>query len=383
MKCPSCSAEGPDGAAECAACGVIFAKLKAKAEKTAAAPTPAPAPAPKASDLGGTLLILASLCAVVYGGYRAYESRVSPVPEKAKGALINPESFKADIQALEKAVYEGSGSVQEAAATAEAAANRIVAGVLSKRGRNPLVQDAAADVTDFATRMAAAQESLGATPTARLEFVRAWETLRAKRFAPADWYHPAEVVKPGEPPDFEKAAQRMLTAARNLKTLTDGLPAELEPFGERQVTLRSHDTEYAPPAEDVPGQWAEIEKADKAAAADRAAEDQRRLEAWRAWVPAWQARVDHTLTDFPKPEEIPEELQFPYETLVRAAQEARHPPDPGAGAFLMAHEAAAKALYLPGKHARDAWSQNVARWLAELPDSINAVRAAKNGAKKS
>lgn len=32
MKCPECRAEGPDGAPECPACGVIFAKLKEKKE---------------------------------------------------------------------------------------------------------------------------------------------------------------------------------------------------------------------------------------------------------------------------------------------------------------------------------------------------------------
>lgn len=34
MKCPNCAAENPEGSAECASCGVIFAKLKAKKERT-------------------------------------------------------------------------------------------------------------------------------------------------------------------------------------------------------------------------------------------------------------------------------------------------------------------------------------------------------------
>ncbi|UPT73590.1 MAG: hypothetical protein M0D55_17280 [Elusimicrobiota bacterium] len=33
MKCPNCAAEAADGSAECASCGVIFAKLKAKKER--------------------------------------------------------------------------------------------------------------------------------------------------------------------------------------------------------------------------------------------------------------------------------------------------------------------------------------------------------------
>lgn len=33
MKCPRCAAENADGAADCAACGVVFAKLKELKEK--------------------------------------------------------------------------------------------------------------------------------------------------------------------------------------------------------------------------------------------------------------------------------------------------------------------------------------------------------------
>lgn len=33
MKCPNCSAEGPEGGAECASCGVIFAKFKKRQER--------------------------------------------------------------------------------------------------------------------------------------------------------------------------------------------------------------------------------------------------------------------------------------------------------------------------------------------------------------
>lgn len=45
MRCPSCKAEGPDGAAECAGCGLIFAKWKAREEQKAA-PAPLPASPP-------------------------------------------------------------------------------------------------------------------------------------------------------------------------------------------------------------------------------------------------------------------------------------------------------------------------------------------------
>lgn len=44
MKCPNCGAQGPAGAAECAACGIIFAKFKKKLEtlEPAAAPVANP-----------------------------------------------------------------------------------------------------------------------------------------------------------------------------------------------------------------------------------------------------------------------------------------------------------------------------------------------------
>lgn len=377
MKCPSCSAEGPDAAAECAACGVIFAKLKAKAEK--AAPAAPAASKPAASGLGDALVLLAFLGAVVYGGYRLYESRVSPPPAEAKGVLVNPEPYKADILAIEAAVYQGSGSVQEVAAAAEAATNRIAEGLMRKHGRNPLARDAAADVMDFASRMAAAQESLGASPTARLEFVRAWETLRAKRFAPADWFHPPEAVKPGAPPDFERASQSILTTSQNLKSLLAVASSEMEAFGEREVNLRRNDLEHPRPAEDVEGQWAAEEKAAREKAAAEAAEDQPRLEAWRAWVPSWQARVDSALTVFPEPSEIPNELQFAYESLVRAAGAARQPPNPGPGAFVSG--AQLNALYLPDRRAREEWVRSVSASLAELPGQVNAAREAKSGPK--
>lgn len=380
MKCPSCSAEVPEGP-ECASCGVIFAKLKARAEKAASAPA-APAPAPAPSGLGSVLVLLGCLSAVVYGGYRFYEDRVSPPPPtEAQVPRIDSEAHKADVLAIEKAVYAGEGSVQAVAADAEAAANRIVESLLRRRGSRA-AQDAAADVMEFSARMAGAQESLGASPTARLEFVRAWETLRAKRFAPADWFHPPEAVKPGEAPDFEKAAQRILNATMNLRALMAAAPGELAAFGEREVTLRRGDDERPRPAEDVPGQWDEMAKADRAEAAARADEDQKNLAAWRAWVPQWQARVDGTLADFPKPEEIPDELKDPYETLVRAGLAASNPPNPGAGVFLTASEPAAKALYLPSKHSRDAWHGNITAWLGELPDRVNGAREAKKGPKK-
>lgn len=383
MRCPSCSAEGPDGAAECPACGVIFAKLKARAEKAAPPPSAPAAAKPAGSGLGNALVLLACLGAFVYGGYRFYEGRVSPPPTQAQGGLVNPEPYKAEILAIEAAVYQGSGSVQEVAAAAEAATNRIAEGLMRKHGHNPAARGAADDLMDFAARMVGAQESLGASPTARLEFVRAWETLRAKRFAQADWFHAPEAVKPGAAPDFEKAAQSLLNAAMNLRALMDSVTSELDQFGERAVQLRSassYELENPRPAEDVEGQWAAENKAARKRAAAEAAEDQPRLAAWRDWVPGWQARVDAAMTGFPQPSEIPNELHYAYESLVRAAGAARQPPNPGPGAFTSGSQL--NALYLPDKRSREEWVRGVTASLAELPQQVNAAREAKAGPKK-
>jgi hypothetical protein len=45
MKCPSCGAASADGAAECPACGLIFAKWREKSLKALELPPPSP-PAP-------------------------------------------------------------------------------------------------------------------------------------------------------------------------------------------------------------------------------------------------------------------------------------------------------------------------------------------------
>jgi hypothetical protein len=76
MKCPACAHEGPDGAAECASCGVIFAKFKEKkeAERRAAeellakAEQPAPPPNPWVPRLLaiGLVCLWLSVMAVYY-----------------------------------------------------------------------------------------------------------------------------------------------------------------------------------------------------------------------------------------------------------------------------------------------------------------------------
>ena len=65
MKCPNCGVEAAAGAAECAGCGVIFAKLKKKLENLEPA-----APAPGSLWKGRAIaLVIVALWLIGFGLY--------------------------------------------------------------------------------------------------------------------------------------------------------------------------------------------------------------------------------------------------------------------------------------------------------------------------
>jgi len=70
MKCPNCGADFPAGAADCAGCGIIFAKFKKKLERLEA-----PAPAPPVSRWKGRAIAL-TLVMLWCAGFALYYSRV-------------------------------------------------------------------------------------------------------------------------------------------------------------------------------------------------------------------------------------------------------------------------------------------------------------------
>ncbi|MBI5594834.1 MAG: hypothetical protein HY928_01965 [Elusimicrobia bacterium] len=352
MTCPNCAAPAEETAEECSACGVIFAKWKAKAEKAAAEkaaePEPAPVPPPPPpSTLRNTVILLSCLCVAVYAVYQAVLRHVEPPAEKV-GVVIKPEAYRAQISAIEGALYKDAPGTLQDAQVLSNEASHLAGSLMEKHPGNPLVRDAVGDIMEFSGAAAAAGEGLTMPPNARLDWTRRWEGLRARRFEKAPWFHAPVTSADGPPPDFEKAAQRILTTANTLKALAAALPAELEGFGDSEVGL---------------------------AGLKKGGADKERLERWRSWAAGWASRVDAALAGFPRPDEIPAELQGPYDELVRAAQDTRNPPNPGPRAFVSAAEL--RAVYLPGKEARDAWVAGLASMLGALPDAVNGARQAK------
>lgn len=361
MKCPSCSVTCKDEAEECAACGVNFSKWKAKVEKAAADAAvaaeaailnPPPKPAPPASTLKLTLGALGLLCSAVLVAYAVVHRQVEP-PAASGGTLVRPEAYRPRFHAIEALLYKAGPPT---AADAQAISGDVISlagAVLEGEQQNPFVREAVGDLTEFAGVVAPPEDG-AMLPNARLDWARRWEVIRARRFEKAPWLHAAMTPDDRPAPDFERAAARIQTAGHRLKTMIMEAPAEIARFGKEDVNLADVKRSGAPARE--------------------------KIEHWRDWRTKWQGEVDQALIGFPKPDEIPPELQATYDRLTRSAQAARNPPNPGPGAAASGAEAA--EVYLPGKEARDAWVEGVTASLSELDDGVNVARDSKNGAKE-
>lgn len=359
MKCPSCSAESPDAAAECAACGLNYAKWRAKAEKSAfeaaaaaeaAALFPRSPAATPASGLKITLGILGFLCAAALVAYAVVHRRVDPSSGGISG-LIDPDPYRARIKAIEAALYRAGPPTTADAKLISGEATTLAGAVFQGDQQNPLVQETVGDLMEFAGLVAPPEDG-AMLPNARLDWARRWEVIRVRRFAKASWLHAAVTPDDRPPPDFERAASRIQAAGHRLKTLMAEAPKELARFGKEDVTLADVKRFGAPAREKV---------------------DQ-----WREWRTKWQSDVDQALLGFPKPDEVPPELQAGYDRLFRVAREARNPPSPAPG--VAASPAEAAEAYMPGKESRDGWVESVTSSLAELDDDIRDARLAKPAA---
>ena len=82
MKCPNCGVLCPAGAAECPACGVIFAKFKKKLESDSA-------PVPSTFKPWKGRAIAAALVALWFVGFALYyRARVSEIRARAPHGTI-------------------------------------------------------------------------------------------------------------------------------------------------------------------------------------------------------------------------------------------------------------------------------------------------------
>ncbi|MBI3297284.1 MAG: hypothetical protein HYZ75_03905 [Elusimicrobia bacterium] len=180
MKCPNCSAETPDAAPECGACGVIFAKWKPRAEE------PVAPPPPPASKIPLVLLGAAVLGAAGYG-YYAYAARPAEQPVEVIGANIPPEPYKPQIRAIEIALYKNAVLTPNDATVIDREASRLAGFLAARHPEHPFVRKAVADIMEFSAA-AGAVENGAFPPNARTDWTRGWEALRSKRFAPAPWF---------------------------------------------------------------------------------------------------------------------------------------------------------------------------------------------------
>ncbi len=76
MKCPNCGVESPAGAADCAACGIIFAKFKKKLESLS------PTPASRFKPWMGRSLAVVVVLAWMLGLGLYYHRAFSEMPER-------------------------------------------------------------------------------------------------------------------------------------------------------------------------------------------------------------------------------------------------------------------------------------------------------------
>lgn len=193
MKCPSCSAETPDGSADCHACGVNFAKWQAKMERRAAeAPPPAADPAPKPARSGVYAAVaLAVVAGAAAGGWALYARSMQAAAGDDGKAIYDPAPYRAQIYALEGTLYQdGSPSKDETSALSNLGIQ--IAGLLQdEHAQNPYVHEAVNDLMRFASQVSddASEGKLAAG--SRQAWIASWEALRAKRFARARWFHAA------------------------------------------------------------------------------------------------------------------------------------------------------------------------------------------------
>ncbi|MDE2293277.1 MAG: hypothetical protein KGL53_14445 [Elusimicrobia bacterium] len=193
MTCPSCSASAPEGAEECPACGVIFSKWHAKAEREASeGPPPALLkPRPRPRNYGYGLVALLAVAAASGGAYVLYQKSLpAPVHDDGK-PVYDPTPYRAQIYALEKALYAPGAPAKTDADAVKNLCIQIAELLQSEHSQNPYVHLAVDDLLIFAGEVSDDSQQAKLTAASRKAWIDSWEALRAKRFSRAPWFHAA------------------------------------------------------------------------------------------------------------------------------------------------------------------------------------------------
>lgn len=340
MKCPSCGVESAEGAAECPACGLIFAKWQKKAEapaQPAAAPETDPAPAASGGGPGSWLVGLVLLAATA-GGAAYYF--LQPAGAKDGPKLISPEPYRAEIAALESALYKDEPANYQDAAAVEESARRLEAKLAGPRR---LRAHGSLEKINMLAAMAG-EGGLTYTSTARRDWITRWEDARSGLFEKAEWFHAPVFFDPGA-----AAAADPAKAAIDLRRVlgwTDRLiaeaRAEISVFPKHDINLQNLKAD--------PGNEAQLEQ-------------------WRAWAQGWQARVSEAAAALPPPQNLSEEQREAHRAMKQVLDLLAVPANPGAGVFLGLGDPAFSALYLPGESLRDNWLNTADNWL-KYPRSL-------------
>lgn len=342
MKCPSCGVESAEGAAECPACGLIFAKWQKKAEGQAQ-PAPAeaasgPAAAPAAGGGLWSWFLGFLLLAATAGGAAYYF--LQPAQPKGGPGLISAEPYKAEITALEAALYkEEPPNYQDASAVERAASDIAGKMMVSRRLRgHPGVEKVS---------MLAAMTGEGGltyTSTARREWITKWEEAREGLFEKAAWFHAPLFFNPeaAAAADPAKAAVDLQRVLGWMDRLISEARLETQVFPKHDINLQN---------------------------LKAAQENQQHLEQWRAWAQGWQARVAEARAAMPDPQNLNEEMREAHRAMTQVLDLLAVPANPGAGVFLGMGDPAFNALYLPGESLRDNWLNTADNWL-KYPRSV-------------
>jgi hypothetical protein len=265
---------------------------------------------------------------------------------------LDPEPYKAEIQALEEILYrDGPPQVADADAL-EFRSQALLDKLYSQFKLGP--PEPLARLENFSAAVSAAGQALTFDPLARQDWIGLWEEARGAVFSPAPWFHvPLRIDAAVDALPLADAALALQRVDADLAALIQSAEAETAPFGDKEINLASLKRD----PEDKRPQNAQL------------------LESYRAWAAGWVARVQQIISTLPPFIQMPEPLRDAHRLLVRIGVELKAVPNAGPGLFLMASDPAFNALYLPRKYARDTWLGNVKNWLGQSRQMVKSAQS--------